>query len=121
MSLLGEEWTSAGLQATVLGAANSASQIGSATAMLVWSGVITACGLQRAFAAAALLFAAAATPLLPACACGLLRRVRTAPPRRWRRRRAGPCAGGTLIRPGAVRSDAGSELFSPSAQWSTRT
>ena len=62
-ALLGEEHAAAGLQATVLGIANSAQQIGALAATLGWS-FIAAAGMRTAFTAAAILFAIAAAPLL---------------------------------------------------------
>jgi hypothetical protein len=68
MALLGEEYAPLGLQATVLGLANSCQQLGSLAATLIWSSIIHAAGLRRAFTAAAALFGLAATPLLVPCA-----------------------------------------------------
>ena len=63
-ALLGEEHAASGLQATVLGMASSAQQIGALAATLGWSALIEAAGMRLAFTAATILFATAAVPLL---------------------------------------------------------
>lgn len=63
-SLFAEEWTSVGLQATVLGAAQSAQQAGSLVATMTWTALISAFGMRTAFLLAASLFGLASTPLL---------------------------------------------------------
>ena len=63
-ALLGEEYASEGLQATVVGAANSAQQMGALIATLVWAVLIEATSMHVAFLAAAVLFALASLPLL---------------------------------------------------------
>ena len=63
-AMLAEEFTSDGLQATMLGVANSAQQLGSLVATLGWSGLISAIGMRAAFSAAAMVFTAATVPLL---------------------------------------------------------
>ena len=62
-ALLGESSNELGLQATVVGLANSAMQLGTCTAVLVWGGFVGAFGLRTAFTIAAGLFAVAAVPL----------------------------------------------------------
>ena len=83
LALLGEEFNHLGLQATVIGLANSCQQVGSLTAMLLWSGLISAVHLRSAFKIAVGLFAVVATPLIVtvargACACIQRRRRRAA-------------------------------------------
>ena len=70
MALLGEEFHHLGLQATVLGLANSCQQVGSLFAMLAWSGLISAVHLRSAFKIAVGLFAVVATPLIVTMARG---------------------------------------------------
>ena len=94
-ALLGEQYTAEGLQATVLGLSNSASQLGSLVATLCWSVLISEAGMRTAFTAAAALFACAALPLaleLGRCA----RWLRAAVPR-WRRRTGARAGGGSSL------------------------
>ena len=62
-ALLAEEFAEVGLQATVLGSAQSAQQAGSLAATLLWTALISALGMRTAFRIAAALFALAALPL----------------------------------------------------------
>ena len=53
-----------GLQATVLGIANAAQNLGAFSATLIWAGISHAVGLRAAFVVAALLFCVVSLPLL---------------------------------------------------------
>ena len=79
MALFAEEFTKLGLQATVLGAANSSQQAGSLIATMLWTLFITNFGMRNAFEIAAATFACASLPLLgkaPACCIYALQTTR---------------------------------------------
>ena len=67
LALLGEEYASVGLQATVQGLGNSAQQAGSFSAVLIWSAIVSRHGLRFAFNVASVVFAVASAPLLASC------------------------------------------------------
>ena len=68
LSLYSDQFASRGLQATMLGAGNSFSQLGSLVATLGWSVVVEHAGLRSAFVYAQYLFTVASLPLLVAVA-----------------------------------------------------
>ena len=73
-ALLGEEsHLESGVQATVVGLANSMMQLGTCLATLVWAGLISEYGMRTAFTVAASLFAVASVPLVVPLVDGLLK------------------------------------------------
>ena len=64
VALLGEEYASVGLQATVQGLANSAQQAGSFSAVLLWSAIVSRYGLHFGFVVATTVFGIASLPLI---------------------------------------------------------
>ena len=72
IAVVAEEYASVGLQATVVGAANSAMKAGDAMmAKLLWPLVVNAVGLRASFAVGAAVAAAASAPLWLRLACRL--------------------------------------------------
>lgn len=121
-ALLAEEFAEVGLQATVLGVAQSAQQAGSLAATLLWTALISALGMRTAFRIAAALFALAALPLAletPAVCRGApiaWQRGRRVGQNAWQRLVARGCAWrdgrGRLLAAGTVSSSVCSERTS---------
>ena len=93
ISLVADDFTESGLQATVVGILNSTLSFGNIVATVGWGVVVEAVGLRESFGVAALVFTVAALPLLayaPGCLSGAARaalQCATDGRRRWGRRK----------------------------------